>query len=494
MITNSLEIKCKFPYLVGHNAVSDWMTSAPGSLPDYSAFLRFSNVNSPFLFTDVYGVTFEDKDNNVAPAVGVNDSLLVRKELHAFYGSIKSLMVPTQLQVNWVEGFSNSDLIIHPKVGQKIILDGDAQINGTLAGNGGGNIAFGGGVVENPIKVKQQPDFFTVEIARNNGVDMLRDWMYYGDPGQWIQYPSDIRSTLISGSTGITFFDPLGNHAELYAMVRGTYERNNDGSIKHDANGNPIIATAGTTGICVNQHLWVRKDMCVRGMIDSTEGIFVAHSGPRNIGWGPYGKYDSVNNPNPKRTPMLLIADDEMPGNPSPDTWEVRKMKLDGTWPWVNFEANDLISNNDVIGRRDILAHRDLFCYRNVYLNAVRKQHTAWDNIFVWDTIAPPAEAQANGREVNLGTPQCPWDNLYVKSLHVIGGNGAGDMRCGEGKTEQQSSTPGTTTITFTPFPVGVIPRITCTVKSVEIRMGLGHTENLIVDDPVVISVRTSYA
>lgn len=112
VISNSLEIKCKFPPLLGTWVdVSAWMSELPGGLPDYSAFLRFTNVNvPPVLSTDIYGITFKDENNNNVAGIGINDSLLVRKNLYAKKAGIGTLEVPTSLQVGTVESFTGQPI------------------------------------------------------------------------------------------------------------------------------------------------------------------------------------------------------------------------------------------------------------------------------------------------------------------------------------------------------------------------------------------------
>jgi hypothetical protein len=122
-INNSLEIKCKFPPLLETwTDVANWMTTPTGNLPDYSAYLRFTNINTPLgLSTDIYGIAFKDENNNNVSGIGINDSLLVRKNLYAQSGGIGTLSVPTKLKVDTIESFT----------GQPINF-GNAQITDTI--------------------------------------------------------------------------------------------------------------------------------------------------------------------------------------------------------------------------------------------------------------------------------------------------------------------------------------------------------------------------
>ena len=112
VINSSLEVKCKFPSLLETWAdLSVWMNASAGSLPDYSAFLRFTNINTPpALSTDIYGIAFKDGNNNYVAGVGINDSLLVRKNLYAKTAGIGTLTVPTKLQVNAIESFTGQPI------------------------------------------------------------------------------------------------------------------------------------------------------------------------------------------------------------------------------------------------------------------------------------------------------------------------------------------------------------------------------------------------
>lgn len=120
-----------------------------------------------------------------------------------------------------------------------------------------------------------------------------------------------------------------------------------------------------------------------------------------------------------------------MPGNPSPNTWEVRKLKLNGTWPWVNLEANDFISHGIV------------------KTNVLQAETTSGSSgvIASYDNLIPAPAAQLT-RQVNLGSTAYEWDNLYVKNLHVSGTNNIGSpsIQAGTGTT---NSTTGVATITF---------------------------------------------
>ncbi|MDR0797643.1 MAG: InlB B-repeat-containing protein, partial [Nitrososphaerota archaeon] len=106
VINNSLEIKCKFPYLANAPQVFSWMTAAPGNLPDYSAFLRFTNIttNDPALSADVYGLLVRNDDPvNYHSAVGVNDSLYVRQ--HLFVGGFIRVAETVLPLEKWINNF-----------------------------------------------------------------------------------------------------------------------------------------------------------------------------------------------------------------------------------------------------------------------------------------------------------------------------------------------------------------------------------------------------
>ena len=116
-INNPLEIKCKFLSLPKvWTDVFNWMTDPATNPSDYSAFLRFTNVNSPLnLSTDIYGVTLKDTSNTPFAAIGINDSLLVRKNFFAQFGSIGELSVPTKLGVNIIESFTDQPIKVKTK-------------------------------------------------------------------------------------------------------------------------------------------------------------------------------------------------------------------------------------------------------------------------------------------------------------------------------------------------------------------------------------------
>jgi hypothetical protein len=311
-INNSLEIKCQFPYLADQSAIGSWMTSAPLNPSNYGAYLRFTNINSPQHSTDMYGITFKDDANINVPAIGINDSLLVRKnlfaqgyirtaksilrlekstpyappnagaagnvnigkanwpfdELFASYGHIGDLEVPQALKTDWIQSLTNVDLTITPRGGKKIKLDGDVQINGTLTGGGGGGVSWNGGAITNPFEIRRNFIEFNTGAA-------VRDWMYAETLPGVLHVPSP--------GIGIRFAKPSGTDEPFNDIFSATLP-------------------GGSVAIAINYHLLVRKDFNVRGKIDSREGILVLHGNGQNavppqggqpgndrwnIGWGP---------------------------------------------------------------------------------------------------------------------------------------------------------------------------------------------------------------
>jgi uncharacterized repeat protein (TIGR02543 family) len=462
VINNSLAIKCKFPFFGTMEQIYAWMKAQPGSLPDYSAFLRFSDINTTNLSTDIYGIVYKDDTNTDTAAVGVNDSLFVRKDLYArgFIRSAKSilpiekwknntptnndndkildvdlgsegwpfgeiitvkgrigeLIVPQGLYTDWIEGYTpNIPLTIGASSGGSIKLDGNVLITGTLTGNGGGNITFGGGNVFNPIILNQAFPVFT-------GDNDVQVWMYPEQNGNVSVVPSGNLGLVFTNSVSPSkTFKTFG--ARVLNPADPTY-------------------TAGLDAFAMWSHLFVRGDFKVRGMVNTYEGKFVAHAGPKLIGWGREGHVSE----HPQgtvfiRNPEFIIWDDEIEGNTVPTTWDFLIARPIGDfkyrYDWAHIAANSVI------------------CHGIVHTNAIG----IYDNVGAiesYNTLMPHTNAVTK----DLGQSNREWENLYVKNLHVSGSSG--NVKRGTASTNNQ----GTTYVPFGPsFPSGVTPRVTATVK-----------------------------
>ena len=345
VINNPLEIKCKFLSLPKvWSDVSNWMSGSAANPSDYSAFLRFTNVNLPLnLSTDIYGVTLRDTNNNPFAAIGINDSLLVRKNFFAQFGSIGELSVPSGLKVDSIENFANNkDLTITANVGKKVKLDGDVHITGNLTGGGGAGGSFDGGQVNDPISIKD--DFIHLyydESKMPNPPGRLdwsvKNWIYSYDNYVPRGLPPGAKR---SDNIGLRFVDknyPGGWYTNVYGAVL----RDPLGGLEYSS-----------PAFCVSDHLFVRRDFYIRGKMTSLEGAIVLHgNGPNaqpqqplnpapnepvtppsdrwHIGWGPRvgtpfillaqggdDKYGIGGNPDAE---TLLIVTNNDPDNPPPE-------------------------------------------------------------------------------------------------------------------------------------------------------------------------------
>ncbi|MDR2203646.1 MAG: hypothetical protein LBE76_05045 [Nitrososphaerota archaeon] len=171
------------------------------------------------------------------------------------------------------------------------------QVLGTNSGGGGGG-SWNGGTITSPIELKHN---FTEVIGKLQLQNLLYE--------EWANQLPYMPSTPV----GYTLKDNITSN---FNRIFGIIIKQNSGS-------------AGSPAVGLTHHLFVRGDFQVRGMIDSKEGVFVAHGGPKLIGWGPEG-YGNL--PNAKRNPMLLIKNDDRPDNTAPDTWETRIMSSTGVY------------------------------------------------------------------------------------------------------------------------------------------------------------------
>jgi hypothetical protein len=207
---------------------------------------------------------------------------------------------------------------------------------------------------------------------------------------------------------GLRFIDKsnLSNWwAELYA-----------GLVQGNAND------TGTPALIANDHFIVRRDSYFRGPAAFFEGGLTLYgNGPDAVqlpdgaepwktgwlvGWGPR-----------VGTPFIYLAwggnrnSYGLGGNHNAETllittnnYGLNSPGIDSYYDFANIECYH------VIGRGDVQAHRDLFCYRNAFINALRKQNAAWNHIFIWDSLVPPADGTVGKpAEVNLGTPTQKW-------------------------------------------------------------------------------------
>ena len=343
-INEPLEINCKFPYLADQPAVNSWMSSAPLNPSNYSAYLRFTNVNNPQHSTDMYGITFKDDTNTDVAAIGVNDSLLVRKNLFAqgyirtvksilrlekstpytppnagalgnvnlgtatwpfdeiftSYGHIGLLTVPKAIYTDWIEGFTpNKPLTIGASSGGNIKLDGDVLITGTLTGGGGGSGSWNGGEVYKPISIVD--DFLHLYYFQNDANSQsdqrlswsIHDWIYW-----YSHYNSPFAAKHRRLPPGAVEDDNIG--LRLKEDRQGGWWTNIvGGRIIQDPANDPN----GTPAVLMRNHLIVGRDLDARGMIKSYEGIIVLlgnsygakpPSDPEQV-WDPdQGKYVTV--------------------------------------------------------------------------------------------------------------------------------------------------------------------------------------------------------
>jgi len=493
-INSPLEIMCKFPSFANHDAVRNWMdSSSPPNPQDYTAYLRFTNKNpSPTLSTDIYGVAFKDGNNYVA-GVGINDSLLVRKNLFAKKGGIDLLSVPIGLKVDWIENFTNdNDLTLKATVGQKIKLDGNVQITGTLTGGGGGG-TFDGGNVHTPITIydnylklyNYQTDADAAAISDPIYSWSVRDWLYGGDKINGV-------ATLLPPGANVTPNIGLRLANNKPSAIDGNWWNNLHNIVVHgDANmNNP----EGSPALGVTKQFFIRGDFVARGPLNSHEGIIVLHGNGINqnnmqpatpgnyktgwhIGWGPRvgtpfvflaegGDFVHGQGGNPDAETLLIVTNRDPP-NPQTDA-PLPTLKSNA-YKWGHFECGK-ITSHDIIHTNEIGP-----CVNNIN---PPPNYVKPNKIQSYVTIAPHPIKPDWVTTRDLGTPQQEWDNLYVKNLHVSG-NSSINIRRGVAATNT------TTGVVFVPldFPAGTAPHVTATVKSYSSTPTQPNT------DPIVISV-----
>jgi hypothetical protein len=286
---------------------------------------------------------------------------------------------------------------------------------------------FDGGVINNPIKLNHE----FLELIGEEGTQkfMFHEW---GFPESVI--PNTFGYTLRDTKTPGTFNRIFG------ALIKNPFD----------------LSAEGSPGVALTHHLYVCGDFAARGMIDSKEGVFVAHGGPKLLGWGPEG-YGNI--PGAKRNPMLLIKDDGWTDNVAPDTWETRIMYNDGSptvpdfkYKWANFATDNLTTQ------------RKVMCRDIVHTNFIGPLMDANTNIETtkiesYTSLLP----HSGGKTVkDLGSPTQQWDNLYVKNLHVSGSGGSGaNIQKG---VNVSTDSNGVANITFpSAFPSGTVPAITVT-------------------------------
>jgi hypothetical protein len=236
--------------------------------------------------------------------------------------------------------------------------------------SGGGGGSWNGGTITTPIELMQ--NFTTV-----NGEQELQKLLYE----EWLNQPPDIPNPPV----GYMLRD---NTTQNFNRIFGIL-------IKNPANP----GSAGSPAVGLTHHLIVRGDYQVRGMIDSKEGVFVAHGGPKLIGWGPEG-YGNL--PNAKRNPMLLIKDDGWPDNVAPNTWETRIMSPTGVYSWASFETNHLTTKGKVM------------CDDIVHTNAIGVRTAGATKIEFYNSIMPHPNAQTN----NSGSISQYWLNTYGGNVY----------------------------------------------------------------------------
>jgi len=384
VINNSLEIKCKFPSLLEVWAdVNAWMTAPVGSLPDYSAYLRFTNKNSsPALSTDIYGIAFKDKDSNYyVSGIGINDSLLVRKNLYAQFGSIGELSVPTKLQVDIIENFvsSNKDLVIKANVGNVIKLDGNVQITGTLTGggSGGGSGNWNGGDVTKDIVVKGK----WASLLEDGVSTDVKDWLWTM-PIDWPDH-----------SACIKFVDKTtGNWIDMFGL-----------SISNGQDEGPTL--------CVGYNLMYRGDLVGRGIWKSYEGGAILHGGynsdnvTKKCGWAPTAN------------PFIWLAEGSVDSRCN--TLEIRNGK-NFVWGWAHLEANNLLCHGFVgtnylsalSGSGNITLNNHLIPYSN-HTTDLGALNLAYRSIYGLHIHAANVDASLGVKTEDIYSPTKP--NSYIR-------------------------------------------------------------------------------
>ncbi|MCL1971301.1 MAG: hypothetical protein FWF66_07615 [Candidatus Bathyarchaeota archaeon] len=315
-INDPLVINCKFPYLANQPAVNSWMTSAPLNPSNYSAYLRFTNVNNPQHSTDMYGITFKDDTNADVAAIGVNDSLLVRKNLFAqgyirtaksvlrlekstpyvppnagasgnvnigkanwpfdeiftSYGHIGELEVPAELKTDYIKSLTNVDMTIKPWSGKKIKLDGDVQITGTLVGGSATpdwyNVPF--------IHLKGNMYLDAVTTAASDPMQFIE---IISKPHRFTQFETDIVPFMRQYSSNWDYDNPKSAAIKFKSAILNGQNVTLTASL-FQVNFDIVGGTGPNPGIVCSHHFVIRKDLLLNGMIDCIEGAIVLHAGP----------------------------------------------------------------------------------------------------------------------------------------------------------------------------------------------------------------------
>ncbi|MCL2135849.1 MAG: InlB B-repeat-containing protein [Candidatus Bathyarchaeota archaeon] len=234
---------------------------------------------------------------------------------------------------------------------------------------GGGSGNWNGGTISIPIELIQN---FTVVNGEQDMQKLVYPDLDLGEP------------SIPNPPVGYMLKDSLGNFNRIFGVL-----------IKNPANP----GSSGSPAIGLTHHLILRGDFNARGMIDSKEGVFVAHGGPKLIGWGPEG---SGKLPNAKRNPMLLIKNDGWPDNVAPDTWETRIMSPTGTYSWANFETNHLTTKGKVM------------CDDIVHTNAIGVRTSGATKIESYNSIMPHPNASTK----NSGSTTQYWLNTYGGNVY----------------------------------------------------------------------------
>ncbi|MCL2135615.1 MAG: hypothetical protein FWH37_08775 [Candidatus Bathyarchaeota archaeon] len=316
-INNPLEIKCQFPYLADQPAVNSWMTSAPLNPSNYNAYLRFTNINSPQHSTDIYGISFKDDTNTTVPAIGINDSLLVRKnlftqgymrtaksilrleksspyvppnagasgnvnlgtatwpfdEIFASYGHIGDLEVPSELKVDYIKSLSNTDLTIKSWAGKKVKLDGDVQITGTLTGGAAApdwyNVPF--------IHLKGNMYLDAVATAPSDPMQFIE---ILSKPWEFTDWDDDIIPFMRQYHGSSLDFDNPKSAAIKFKSTTLDGQNVILTASLFQVNFNMPQGTGPNPGIVCSHHFVIRKDLFINGMINCIEGAIVLHAGP----------------------------------------------------------------------------------------------------------------------------------------------------------------------------------------------------------------------
>ncbi|MDR2707140.1 MAG: hypothetical protein LBB87_00110 [Nitrososphaerota archaeon] len=473
-INSSLVINCKFPYLADQPAINSWITSAPITPSNYSAYLRFTNVNSPQHSTDIYGITFKDDTNTDVPAIGVNDSLLVRKnlfaqgyirtaksilrlekstpytppnagasgnvnlgkanwpfdEIFATYGHIGDLEVPSELKTDYIKSLTNVDMTIKPWTGKKIKLDGDVQITGTLTGGAA------------------TPDWYNVPFIHLKG-NMYLDAVATtpSDPKQFIE--------ILSNPFDFTNWDEILDFMRQYDSGSLTFDTPDSAAIKFKSNIPGLLGHALTvslfqvnmdtsndpkdagTAVCCSHSFLVRKDLFVNGKLTSIEGEVILHSGTYNNQhmreWG---------------------TDRRNPQNLSQPYKSYRPIIQAANWTDADAQAIDFIGPLKLqVG--NVYAHE----YVPIYTGGV---YTSWlqklpgtSGIGIMSTLLDVTGSSGNSGDVLTSTGD------GAPTWQAVSGGGTGGVQKGTATT---NATTGQVTVPLTTaLPSGTLPIVTCT-------------------------------